>query len=831
MSNRVRTVTFALVCLASWTVASAQPTIDLAGNEADPVWHGTQTGARAGATLDHGAVGASDSRRDLIIGSPGSASVAGAVYVLFGGPTWSGDLSLSSASTRILGAAAGDQFGAAVANGNVLAREGTNPKTLVVGAPGAMGDRGIVYVFAAGFSGGGEYATSHAVARIIGRTGERLGSALATADLNNDGYREIVIGAPGSHSIHIIGGGPSLSGTIDLATASPAWTFSYPGLGVQLAAGEVTGDGIYDVLVGHPGANAVHILKGRNGTMPPAAFDMTLGGVDAGDGVGSCIRLADVDSDGTSDIVIGAPDADGPSNSRANAGEVYLVWGGPGVTARSLHFADVTFYGAVSNGRMGALLASGDINRDTPNDLVFGSPGRRGGAGLLDIYYGRKRSAVGVPRGDGPRVVDFASETPDRSILGDTGGGTITAAQVYEVTGEGARDVIVGMSGEGADTGAVYFTISPRLTLSTSSITVGAFQGTATNASVPVRNVSMIPITWKTTTDRPWLTATPSGSTSASAPGAVVVTANGDNLPPGTHVGTVTVTSTSDHLMMSRIISVSFVVRETQPTPAAPPASGAPPGAEWMLFWRHATEQWLAVWHMNGLTLTQSASLSVNQMPNTAWKVAGIGDLNGDGHRDIVWQHDEGWLAAWYLQGTQVVLTSYLSVNRMTDLTWRICGVGDTNGDRRADLLWQNSGDGRLGVWLMNGTQVLSTHALSIPRMATANWHIRAVGDTGGDGRADILWHKSDTGELAVWSLNGATVTATQRLSVGSMTDTSWKLVGAEDVNGDRKADILWQHTDGSVATWYLDGATVTTTLRLNPSQPTSASWKVVGPR
>lgn len=831
MRNRMRTLAFLVGSLTIGAIASAQPTIDLAGNEANPIWHGTQSGARAGAVLDHGAVGAGDSRRDLIIGSPGGPGLAGAVYVLLGGPTWSGDLQLSAASTVIQGAAAGDLFGSAVASGNVLNREGTNPKTLVVAAPGALSNRGIVYVFTTGFTGGDAYTASNATVRILGRAGERLGTSLATADLNNDGYREIIIGAPGSNSIHVIAGSPTLSGTIDLTATAPAWTLSYPGLGVNVAAGDLTGDGIYDVLVGHPSANAVHVLKGRNGSMPPVAFDMTFGGIDAGDGVGTSIRLADVDADRISDLIIGAPDADGPSNSRGSAGEAYLIWGGPSLSARSLAQADVTFFGAVPGARMGALLAGGDINRDTPNDLVLGSPGARSGAGALDIYYGRERGSIGVPRGDGPRVVDFASETPDRTILGDTDGGTITAAQVYEVTGEGARDVIVGMSGISGGTGAVYFTISPRLTLASNSTTINGYQGVATTLPFSVTNISMIPITWRTTSDRPWLSAAATGSASGSAPGNLAITVNGQGLAPGTYTGTVTVISTSIHLMMFQTIAVSFVVRETQPSPATPPVAGMPDGARWKLFWRHSTEQWLAVWEMNGVTLTGAASLSINQMANTAWKIVGIGDLNGDGYRDLVWQHDDGWLAAWFLRGTEVTMTGYLSVNRMTDPTWRIRGVGDTNGDLRADLVWQNTGDGRLGVWFMNGSQVISTASLSIPRMGTAGWQIRAVGDTNGDRAADILWHKSDTGELAVWYLNGATVTGTLRLSIGSMSDANWQIVGAEDVNGDRKADILWQHTTGSVATWYLDGATVTATLRLNPSNAASTDWKVVGPK
>jgi hypothetical protein len=268
------------------------------------------------------------------------------------------------------------------------------------------------------------------------------------------------------------------------------------------------------------------------------------------------------------------------------------------------------------------------------------------------------------------------------------------------------------------------------------------------------------------------------------------------------------------------------------PLPIAAPASGMPSGAQFDLLWRHETQGWLASWQMNGVTMTGAAAVSVNQVSDTKWKLVGSGDLNGDGQQDVVWQHEgDGSLAAWYLRGADVVGTSYLSISRVADLTWKIRGVGDTNGDGLADLVWQNSSDGRLAVWLMNGTQVVSTVMLSIPRVADTSWKVRAVGDTDGDGLADLLWQNSATGELAAWFLRGATVLRTARLSIGVMTDANWRIVGAQDVGGDGRADILWQHSSGSLATWFLQGPTVIATSMLNPSGVTDPVWKVAGPR
>ncbi len=829
MKSTIGAVIVFVGSVAAGGIAHAQ-TIDLASGGADPIWRGTQAGARAGAWLDQGPLNSSDTRRDLIIGVPGGPGVAGAVYAIFGGPIRTGDLPLSSADVTIHGAATGDLFGTSTAVGNVLTTEGTAPRALAVGAPGALNNKGIVYVFRAAFSKGDSVSASDAVVEVVGMPGDKLGWTLATGDLNNDGYRELIIGAPGNNRVYVIAGGPSLPATIDLSTTAVAMAVGAPGFGETLTAGDVTGDGIYDLLIGAPASNAMYVIKGKNGTMPASAVDMIFSGIDAGDLTGTAVRLADLDADGVSDIFVSAPNAAGPGNARPGAGEVYLLWGGPSLAGRSLAAADVTFYGADNGGRMGESLASGDINRDSPNDLVLNTPGSRNG-GALYVYYGRRNhNSIGVARGDGTRVVDFKNETPSRAILGDQGGGTVTAAQVFEVTGEGARDVIVGMSGNNNNVGAVYFALSPRLTLSPAKATINGFQGSMTTGSVQVVNASAIGIGWTAVSNSFWLTATASGSTAAGAPGTITLTANGNGLGPGTLTGTVTVTSTSNHLTMSVPLTVTFVVKETQPSPTTAPVSGMPNGAKYQILWRHNTEGWLAFWNMNGVNVTGASSVSINQMTDTQWRIAGFADVNGDGQRDIIWQHTtEGWLAVWFLQGSQVTGTSYLSVNRV-DPNWWVRAAGDVNGDGRADIIFQHKTEGWLAVWYLNGAQVIGSYNLGINRMTDPSWQIAAAGDVDGDGKADILW-QSTQGSLAVWLLNGTQVTATRMLSTPNAGDLNWKVVGATDVDGDGKADILWQHTDGSIATWWLNAEQVRGGSNMNPGKVSNAAWRVAGPR
>src|SRR5205085_7032112 len=131
-----------------------------------------------------------------------------------------------------------------------------------------------------------------------------------------------------------------------------------------------------------------------------------------------------------------APGGDGPGNGRPNAGEAYIYLGPVGTGATTLASANIVLFGSTAGNRFGDSLTAGDINRDTPNDLVILAPGGSGGAGELDIYYGRGRNPIGALQADGRRFVDFATAGQvSRRILGDAATGSISSAQVYEVTG------------------------------------------------------------------------------------------------------------------------------------------------------------------------------------------------------------------------------------------------------------------------------------------------------------------------------------------------------------------------------------------------------------
>jgi hypothetical protein len=132
--------------------------------------------------MDQGAVSSSDNRRDLIVGAPSTASIAGSVHIIFGGPDRSGEFNLANAEAVITSSQAGNRFGFATAAGNIRNIEGTTSRNLVVGAPGANGGRGAVYLFQAGFNTGARRTEADANYVIHGAPGDQLGTALSKGE-------------------------------------------------------------------------------------------------------------------------------------------------------------------------------------------------------------------------------------------------------------------------------------------------------------------------------------------------------------------------------------------------------------------------------------------------------------------------------------------------------------------------------------------------------------------------------------------------------------------------------------------------------------------------
>jgi hypothetical protein len=250
------------------------------------------------------------------------------------------------------------------------------------------------------------------------------------------------------------------------------------------------------------------------------------------------------------------------------------------------------------------------------------------------------------------------------------------------------------------------------------------------------------------------------------------------------------------------------------------------------LIWQHDGDGRIAAWLMSGATLIDGRLLSP-QVADLSWKVVGVGDLDGDGFDDLVWQNvADGRVAGWFMNGMVLRDGALLGIPQVADLDWHIRAVSDANGDGRADLWWQHGTTGQLAVWLMNGVDVTAGMALTLPAVVDPAWQIAGAGDFDGDGNDDLVWHHEVDGRIVVWRMNGTGLLEQVATTPGQVLDPGWTIRGVGDLNRDGKPDLIWQNTsDGRVSTWLMDGLSLMDGRLLTPPQVFDTAWRIVGPK
>ena len=182
--------------------------------------------------------------------------------------------------------------------------------------------------------------------------------------------------------------------------------------GVNVATGDVTGDGVADVITG-PGVGGgplVKVFDGATGNLVRAffAFDVGFRG-------GVSVAVADVTGDGTPDIVVGAGAGGGP--------HVKVFDGLTGAEVASFYAYEPGFAGGVS-------VAAIDLDGDGKAEVLT-SPGAGGGPALKVFYGGSLAEAASLFVGDpgdtqGHRVEIARDPDTGRLYLGWRTNGSVT---------------------------------------------------------------------------------------------------------------------------------------------------------------------------------------------------------------------------------------------------------------------------------------------------------------------------------------------------------------------------------------------------------------------
>lgn len=294
------------------------------------------------------------------------------------------------------------------------------------------------------------------------RTGEATFHGMAIADVNGDGFGDLIVGAPGATvggaatgAAYVLYGKASgfapqltlggLDGSNGFKVFNAAET-GYANIGYFVAGvGDINDDGIQDFAIGapvtqySPRAGKVYVIFGRTSGFPAkfnlAALDGRNGFVlEGAPGERSGISIAaagDVNHDGIDDIIVGGPTG-------------YVVFGKHGPCAAKIKLADL-------NGTKGFKLtgpqisldftgytvaSAGDMNDDGVDDMLLMHPT----LSMAYIVFGR---TTGFPASI---AMDQLTGTTGVSVAGTGADIGTSAAGVGDVNGDGIDDIMLSSS-------------------------------------------------------------------------------------------------------------------------------------------------------------------------------------------------------------------------------------------------------------------------------------------------------------------------------------------------------------------------------------------------
>ncbi len=716
------------------------------GLSPSPDWTG---GSAARAVACAGDVNG-DGYSDVIIGEPGASDSAGFVAVFHGSSAGLSDVADWSIASGSYDVSAGDQLGFSVACAGDVNGDGYSD--VIIGSPTysvsgwVLGRVLVFFGSVAGVTGPPwirESWVETSYDPLLVADGGYGSSVAGVGDVNGDGYADVIVGAP---DMGLSGG--FLDGLAFLYEGDPsgvdevtAWTErgDWNNLGSSVgSAGDVDGDGFADLVLGAPGygAGIARVYRGdASGPHPPWS---TYAGGQTDAAFGSAVASAgDVNGDGYSDVIVGAPLHDG---SGVDDGQVQVFHGGPLLPRSDDAWSWQT---GQTGGGIGLRVApAGDIDGDGFGDVILGAHAFDDG----ELDEGRALLFRGTWAGLAPLPSWTADGDQVEAYLGSD------IAGAGDVNGDGYADVIVGAlgyDGAEADVGRAYvFHGSPEGLSTTPDWTA---EGDQVDAAFGVGVSS-------------------AGDVNGDGHDDVIV---GAYLHDGAHVdgGRALVYLGSSSGLES---TASWIVEGGQANArlgyrvaGAGDVNGD--GFDDVLVgaYTHTGDfpeegaAFLYLGSASGLSTTSAWSAEGDQA--YAWysrALASAGDVNGDGLSDVIvgaFRYNDAYTddgRAYVYLGTPTGLETEPVWTTSGDATEdrlgdSVDGIGDINGDGFADIavgtrdddsyatnggsvqihLGSPGGPESAAVWLRSGTQVgeeLGTH-------------LAGVGDVDGDGFADLV--------------------------------------------------------------------------------------------
>lgn len=359
-----------------------------------------------------------DGYDDILIGAT-AGSVNGTAYLIYGRADGIGSINLSKA-VKFVGEGSGDLFGATVAGAGDVNGDGYDD--FLIGAYRAHNDQGKVYLF---YGQAQPYTAREAdQANVVFsfttqyNYNDQLGAAISGAgDVNGDGYDDVIMGAPQHGNYH--GSAFLVYGRASFSQQSLIEEYHESDQTISYLTGVLRFDGVND------NDHAGHAVAGGK----------------------------DIDGDGKSDLIVGAPSDEG-----GTAGISYVILSKdilPSTPVQQTLVAAAHFQlnGENSGDNAGYSVALlDDMDGDNTAEIAIGAPFyiNNGSAGAVYVLYGSRFNGGSAT---------IALNTADTRYLGegdfDRAGWIVQPAG--DVNHDSYSDLLIGAPYYGTnDRGAVY---------------------------------------------------------------------------------------------------------------------------------------------------------------------------------------------------------------------------------------------------------------------------------------------------------------------------------------------------------------------------------------
>jgi hypothetical protein len=680
-----------------------------------------------------------------------------------------------------------------------------------------------------------------------------LGFGVAGAgDVNGDGHADVIVGAYGYDSgeaeegaVFVFLGGASgmASGSPATAAATLQSNQARAWLGHSVAgAGDVNGDGYDDVIVGAPhydsgeadeGAAFV-FLGSASGVVSgsPATAAATLQSNQAYAYLGYSVAGAgDVNGDGYADVIVGAYLYDA---QQLNEGAAFVFLGSAsGVASGTPATAAATLQPDQVQARLGISVAgAGDVNGDGYADVIVGAYVYDAGEmdeGAAFVFLG---SASGVASG--------SPATAAATLESDQAGAQLgwSVAGAGDVNGDGYADVIVGApyfdAGETDEGAAFVFLGSASGVVSGSPATAAAtLQSNQWSGYLGWSVAGVGDVNGDGYADV--IVGAPYYAAGEAYEGAAFVFLGSASGVVSGSPATAAATLQSDQagaLLGYSVAGAGDVNGDGYAdviVGADAYDSGETDEGVAFVFLGSASGV------VSGNPATAATTLQSNQvLARLGISVAGAGDVNGDGHADVIvgaYNYDAGETnegaafvflgsASGVVSGNPATAAATLQSNQENaQLGYSVAGAGDVNGDGYADVIVGaynydagETNEGAAFVFLGSASGVASGSPATAAATLQSNQaaaclgnSVAGAGDVNGDGYADVIVGAPsyDAGQVdegaafvflgsasGVASGSPATAAATLQADQASAR-LGCSVAGAGDVNGDGYADVI----------------------------------------